>query len=98
MENGGARRGAGRPHGARSKSTIELRLIAERNLAEAKMAGKKLGKEILEKYMVLFDEAADYHHVMAAADGSEKKKKFHQREFEKNARLAVDAARDLAPF
>jgi hypothetical protein len=53
MAKGGARPGAGRPRGP-SKATIEKALIAERTVSEAKTSGKKLAKEVLEDFMLLF--------------------------------------------
>src|SRR5262249_43413537 len=56
----GERRG-GRLKGSRNKATIERALIAERVANEAKMAGKKLAKEVLDQFMVLFAGMAAYY-------------------------------------
>jgi hypothetical protein len=64
---GGARPGAGRPRGP-SKATIEQGLIAARTVADTKVAGKKLAKEVLEDFMHRTAEMAA--HFRPALPGS----------------------------
>jgi hypothetical protein len=84
---GGARPGAGRPEGP-SKATIERALIAERAVENAKGAGRKLAKEILDDFMNRFAKMAEKYQNQPKAEDK----------FEKWARLTVDTATRLAPF
>ena len=97
--NGGRRPGSGRKRGP-SKATIEKAVVAERVLGEVVMQGRKLGKETLEEYMVLFaglssrfqPEGTDPASVRAWA------KTEHEPMFEKYVTLAVSAAKELAKY
>lgn len=88
---GGARPGAGAPRGPR-KTTIERALIAERDVLASKAAGKKLAKEVLEEFMLVFaGMAATYQPV-------ETNPNKNPGEFVKYAELAIDCANKLAPY
>jgi len=103
----------GRPKGARNKSTIERlerERLARENAANPKLAeshalaaatvmathAKKLGKEILEDFALLFAGMAASYQPWPATAG--KNPNENEAKFEKYAMLAVQAARDLAPY
>jgi hypothetical protein len=95
MAKGGARRGAGRPRGP-SKATLEKALIAERTVSEAKAAGKKLAKEVLEDFMLLFaGMAADFQ---IGPPGAAPNLRADENKFWKFAEAAIDCAHKLAPY
>lgn len=61
-QNGGARPGAGRRAGSKSKATVEQELLAERILAEQQQKpGRKLAREVLDDFMHLFMGLAAQH-------------------------------------
>jgi len=95
MAKGGARPGAGRPRGP-SKATIEKALIAERTVSEAKTAGKKLAKEVLEDFMLLFTGMAAGFQI--APPGASPNLQGDEGKFWKYAQAAVDCAHKLAPY
>ena len=96
----GERRG-GRQLGTRNKASLEKERIAAeiaaRTMADARVAGKKLAKEVLEEFMFLFaGMAAHYqptppHLPQQNVNASETK-------FLQYAELAVTAAKSLAPY
>jgi hypothetical protein len=53
----GERRG-GRTKGQPNKATIEKSIVAERVMQEAAMSGRKLGKETIEEFAVMFGSIA----------------------------------------
>jgi hypothetical protein len=53
-----ARKTGGRSVGTKNRATIEKQLLAERITNEARMSGQPLGKEVLEKWMIIFDAKA----------------------------------------
>jgi CBS domain-containing protein len=97
MPRGGKRPNAGRRRGSKGKATIEKAIIAERDLAEAKASGRKLGKEVLDHYMHVFAEIADTERAAALAEKPEYASE-HEARFERFARYAIDCAHKLAPY
>lgn len=95
----GERRG-GRAVGTKNRATIERAIIAERITNEAEMAGRKLGKEQLEEFMVLFaglaasfqPQATDREAIKVWAGTSSEPM------FEKYAKLSCACAEKLAEF
>ena len=71
--------------GTLNKSTVERSLLAARQVAEATQSGKLLAKEILEKYMLLFERRA----IRAQNNPAN---------FERWARLTIETAKALAPY
>jgi hypothetical protein len=57
----------GRQKGTVNKSTVERRLQAERERAEAKATGKKLAKERLDEFMELFVGIARFYQPILPA-------------------------------
>ena len=55
------RKTGGRRRGTPNKATTEKALIAARAVADANVAGKKLAKDVLEGFMLLFSEMAGHH-------------------------------------
>jgi hypothetical protein len=87
--------------------TIEKQLLAERIAHEAGMDGQPLGKEILEKWMIIFDaKATELMNqpipVEQQASGQVKQVEEFVKERDaqvvKNAMLAVHCAHLIAPF
>jgi hypothetical protein len=93
----GERRG-GRPKGARNKATLERAAVAERVMNETQMAGRKLGKEVLEEFMIVFSGIAAAHQPRSATDIVAWSNSPQEAMFEKYAKLAVKTAHDLADF
>lgn len=89
----------GRPEGAKSKSTIERELKAARDAEAAVNSGRKLGKEVLDEFMHLFaGMAAAYQPLPPGTEAVPQGREPNEGKFEKYARLAVQCARDLAPY
>lgn len=94
----------GRPKNSRNKATIERERvaaeIAQKTVADARVAGKKLGKEVLDEFMHLFaGMAAAYQPAppgmeIAPSPG----RRPDEAKFEKYALLAIGCARDLARY
>ena len=97
MPRGGRRLNAGRRRGSKNRATIEKAIIAERVLAEAKVSGRRLGKEVLDHYMRVFAEIADTERAAALAERPENARE-HEARFERFARYAIDCAHKLAPY
>lgn len=89
-------RPAGRNKGTPNKATTERAEIARLQNEEARRAGKKLGKELLEDFAHLFAGIAASHQPWPAAMG----KNPHENEerFLTYARLTVEAAKALAEY
>lgn len=89
-----------------SKTTIEKAVIAERVMNEAAMTGRKLAKEVLEEFMVLFSGLAASYQPQAsvpnaplqAGDMKRWTESGHEPFFEKYADKAVLAAHHLAKY
>jgi hypothetical protein len=90
MSGGGSKPGerrGGRQKGTPNKATVERVLRAERAVAESKAAGRKLAVETLDHYM---------HDFLAIAAGFREHGDLAA--FERWAVLAVQTAKDLAPY
>lgn len=99
MGRGGPRPNSGRKPGP-TKATLERAAIAQRVMGEAAMQGRKLGKEVLEEFMVLFAGLAtkfqpDATDTSAVRDWA-KKPEFDK--FVQFATLAKDTAKELAKY
>jgi hypothetical protein len=95
--NPGERRG-GRPKGGKNKATLERAVIAERIMNETQMAGRKLGKEVLEEFMNLYSGIAAAFQPNSAADLEAWSNSPKEAKFEKYSKLAMKAAHDLAEY
>jgi hypothetical protein len=102
---GGKRTGAGRKHGP-NKATIEKAIIAQRVMNEAAMSGKKLGKEMIEEFAVMFGGLASAVQPVGTGPDGQVTKPDVQRwlgtveeaAFERYSKLALKAASDLADY
>jgi hypothetical protein len=88
----------GRLKGVPNKATIERALLAERAIAEAKANAKPLAREVLDQFMQLFAGMAAHHQPMPAGQMAPPDRNPDETKFEKWARLAVQCAKDLAPY
>lgn len=102
----GERRG-GRAKGTSNKATIEKAALAERILQEAgPKPGRKLGRELLEDFAVMFAGlAAQFQPTpivpggpMTPSDVEAWAKSYKEPLFEKYAKLAAKCANDFADF
>lgn len=105
--SGGARKGAGRKKGKPNRATIERAALAERILAEAgPKAGRKLGREMLEDFAIMFGGLAAAFQptgsglggTMTADDLKTWAESYKEPLFEKYAKLAAKCANDFADF
>jgi hypothetical protein len=96
----GTRNGGGSKKGQKYRKTIEREILAERVMNEAAMSGKKLGKEVLEEFMVLFMGVAAKFQPTAPTEQALQvwAKSANEPMFEKYAKLALKAASDLAAY
>ena len=107
---GGKRTGAGRKVGP-NKATIEKAIIAERVMNEAAMSGRKLGKEVIEEFMVMFGGLAGMFQPtslkqvlgqpappLTPEDIDAWAKSHREPLFEKYSKLVLKAATELADF
>lgn len=101
----GERRGGGRKPGQKNRATLEREALrareeaarkAEIDVGLAKLAGKKLAKEVLEDFMVLFAGIAGTHQPYPPAQPQNPN--YDAEKFERFARLTVDAAKELAKY
>lgn len=83
----------GRQKGTPNKATMERLLRAERATRDAKAAGRKIAKDVLDDFMTLFAGAAAYYQPKAGNEGVADETKFLS-----YATLAIDCAKALAPF
>jgi hypothetical protein len=101
----GERRG-GRTKGQPNKATIEKSIVAERVMQEAAMSGRKLGKEMIEEFAVMFGGlAAAVQPVGTGPAGQVTKLDIDkwlgtklETAFERYSKLALKAATELADF
>lgn len=102
----GERRG-GRKKGKLNKATLERAALAERIMAEQQgKPGRKLGKELLEDFAVMFAGlAASFQPTppvpgapLSATDMEEWAKSYKEPLFEKYAKLAAKCASEFADF
>jgi hypothetical protein len=95
----GERRG-GRVKGQKNRATIEKERIAAeiaaRTVADARLSGKKLAKEVLEEFMLLFGGMAAHHQPTPPNRPSNPHAS--KDDFLRYATLAIDCARYLAPY
>jgi hypothetical protein len=85
--------GVGR--GTPNKATTERALIAARTVAEARVAGRKLAKEVLEDFMLLFAGMAA--HFQIAPPGAAPNPDADEGKFWRCSEIAIDCAAKLAP-
>jgi hypothetical protein len=90
------RKSGGRRRGTPNKATTERALIAARTVADAKAAGKKLAKEILEDFMLLFAGMAA--HFQPAPPSAAPNPHADEDNFWKCSEAAIDCADKLAPY
>jgi hypothetical protein len=90
------RKTGGRRRGTPNKATTEKALIAARTVAEAKAAGKKLAKEVLEDFMLLFAGMAA--HFQPAPPGAAPNPDAVEDKFWRCSEIAIDCAAKLAPY
>lgn len=93
----GERRG-GRIKGIPNKATIQKALIAERTVADARSAGRKLAKEVLDDFMHLFVGIAATYQPLPPGTEPRPGATPDEPMFEKYARLAVETAKNLANY
>ena len=105
--SGGARKGAGRPKGKPNRATIERAKLAERILEQAAgKSGRKLGREILEDFAIMFGGLAAAFQPQPSVPGAPMgeqdmerwAKSYKEPLFEKYAKLAAKCANDFADF
>lgn len=90
----GERRG-GRQRGTKNKRTVEAELLAQRMLQHVPagaIQNARLGREVLEQYMVMFDALAGHYRTIPESPHSDEAK------FIKYATAACDCAKALAPY
>ena len=90
----GERRG-GRQKGTKNKRTIEAELLAQRILQGTPpmtVQNARLGKETLERFMMLFDNLAEHYRPFPENQHADESK------FSKYATAACDCAKALAPY
>lgn len=95
---GGQRENSGRKVGSLGKATIERAKLAEIAMTQAREGGKKLAKDVLEEFMMLFAGMAAQAQPMPDGMPVPPGRKPDERKFEKWARLAVETAADLAKY
>jgi hypothetical protein len=103
---GEGNRGGGRKKGKLNKATIERAALAERITAEAAMSGKKLGKELIEEFAVMFGGlAAAVQPEGTGPNGQVTRPDVlnwigtkQESAFERYSKLALKAASDLAEY
>ncbi len=96
----GERRG-GRQKGTPNRATVEKQLIAaqiaERTVADARVEGKQLAKEVLEQFMLRFVEMAKHYEPTLPGAG-EQQLHGDEGKFLQWAKHAIDCAKALAPY
>jgi hypothetical protein len=99
MARGGVRPGAGRPDGAKSKTTIEKELLAAKIMAEqAQKPGRKLAKEVLDDFMHLFMGLAAQYQPVPVGTMVPEGHKVDEAKFVQYAQMAGDFASKLVKF
>lgn len=88
----------GRKAGVPNKSTIERTLRAEHEMLRARETGKKLAKDVLDEFMMLFAGMAAHHQPIPEGQPIPAGRQPNEDKFEKWARLAVETAADLAKY
>jgi len=95
---GGLRPNSGRKVGSQNKATIERLKRAEIEMTQARESGKKLAKDVLEEFMMLFAGMAAQSQPIPEGMPVPPGRKPNEKTFEKYARLAVETAADLAKY
>jgi hypothetical protein len=90
------RKTGGRTRGTPNKATIEKALVAAARAIDAKAAGRKLAKEVLEDFMLLFAGMAA--HFQAAPPGTPPNPYADEGSFWKCSEGAIDCAAKLAAY
>lgn len=85
----------GRTKGIPNKATIEKAEKMRRDIVDARVSGRKLAKDTLDDLVMVFMEMADAY---KPAPTGQDKLGASEEKFEKWARLAMEAARALAPY
>jgi hypothetical protein len=96
----------GRRRATKNKATLERALVNERVMNESQMKGRKLGKEVLEEFMLMFSGLAAAFQPAATGPTGKVTPEDLQRwasgknevMFEKYSKLAMKAAHDLAEY
>jgi hypothetical protein len=103
MSRGGAKPGerrGGRQKGTPNRATVQKQLIAaqiaERTVADARTAGRKLAKEVLENFMFGFADLAE--HYKPTPEVERPNPHADEDKFAQYAELAIDCAKALAPY
>lgn len=90
------RKTGGRRRGTPNKATLEKALVAARSIADAKAAGKKLAKEVLEDFMLLFAGMAA--HFQPVSPSRAPNLYADEEKFLRYSQAAIDCASKLAPY
>lgn len=90
----GERRG-GRKAGTLNKKTIEKAIVAEQVMKRVQMAEVPLGKEILGRFMIMFAAMAQRYQPSTPSSFNPQE---DLKEFERWGRLAMEAAKLVAPY
>lgn len=90
----------GRIKGTKNKATVERERvaaeIARKTVVDARVTGKKLGKDTLEDFMLVFAGMAAYH--QPAPPNAPQNPNENRQMFLEEARLAIQCAKDLAQY
>jgi hypothetical protein len=101
MPRGGRRQNAGRPSGAKNKSTVERDLMI-RYQAEREAAGteKKLAKDALEDYLNYFIKVAKLYQPINFGEGAKPEENgvSNPKKFKEFSKAAIECAIALAPY
>src|ERR1700686_3303381 len=106
MPRGGRRGGAGAPRGPRKATIAKIEAanvreqVAAAELAAEKLknADKKLGKDVLQGFMLLFADLSATHQPLPAGMAVPPGRRPNEARFEMLPRLAVSSAAKLAYF
>lgn len=71
MPVGGRREGAGRKRGGKNKRTVELELATAREIDSARISGRELAKDVLDRLMRIAEGAASLHKPNEAGQGGD---------------------------
>jgi hypothetical protein len=97
-QRGGAGRGQGRKPGIPNRATLERAIQAINQTDEAKRNGKKLAKEVLEEFMLLFTGMAATYQPLPPGTAPVPGREPNEAKFVEYAKLAVETAADLAKY
>ena len=94
----------GRTAGTPNKATVERALVAQRQVAEAKASGRKLGKEIVEDFAHAFASMAAFYQPQPGGRDASGKVNMNanpnadENKFVEYAKMAVAAGAELANY